>query len=94
MKKLSIKSVFVLIGFMLVCSSANAAIGGKIKSFFGNELAQFHSRGLFLIGGVVIAGILSYFVRNLFDKEEETDRVHRPLNHTVHHRRHHHKIIK
>jgi hypothetical protein len=94
MKTISNKALLILAGLMLLCSgSIEAGIIDKFKEFAGAEFNNF--QGLYIMSGVIIAGLVIYILVNHFGKEEEQRNVRHGANYT-HHRRHqhHHRIVK
>ncbi|MCW3077564.1 MAG: hypothetical protein JWO32_2173 [Bacteroidetes bacterium] len=96
MKTKFFKAAHILVGFLLMTvSTANASIGEKFNKYVGNEFTNF--QGLYIIGGIVVASLVMYFIVNHLQKEEEHGVAHHGSHFSRHKRHvHHHasRIIK
>lgn len=96
--KLVIKRI-VLFNILLFSSLfANADFGGKLKDTLSKEFNSLI--GVYIMGGVIGAGLLIYFISNYFIKEKEDELPPDSLQHSQHnHLRHkmrhsHNKDVK
>ena len=74
----------------------SAGVTSEFSNAVTNELSNFHIQGLYVIAGIVTAGLVIYLLINHFGKEEKVEQ--RPLRraHYTTHRRHQHQrsVIK
>ena len=80
MKTVTIKAILILGGLMLASEGLFAGAGKALKNSISNELSNFHVQGLYVIGGIVVAGLVSYILINHFRKEEEKPLIHPKKN--------------
>lgn len=97
MKTTTLKAFMILVGLMLVnIQTMSAGVIGDISKFAGEQMSNFNMRGLWVIGGVVGAGLLIYIISNHLTKEKDEQPVGQnnhigKRNHQRYHDRH---IIK
>ena len=93
MKTPSFRAELILLGLLLINKGLFAGAGNELKNSLSNELSNFHIQGLYVIGGIIIAGLLSYILFNHFRKEE-TKPLIRPKTNYAQQRRAHLKALK
>jgi hypothetical protein len=93
MKTTTLKTALILGGLMLInAQSMNAGISDQLNHFIANELSNFHMQGLYVILGIIGAGLTFYFFSNRFIKDEKP--VRQRINYTQQRRQHHRAVIK
>ncbi len=91
MKTKTLRTALILGGLMLVgIQNMSAVTGDEFKQLVSNELSNFHMQGLYVILGIIGAGLTFYFFSNRFIKDEKP--VRHKINYT-HQRRHHHRTV-
>ncbi len=96
MKTTTLKAQLILIGSMLIGSQRmSAGVIDNVKKIVGDEMSSFNMTGLFIIAGVVGAGLLVYIISNHLIKEKDDENVvpHHHVNRHHHHRHHHTRPI-
>ncbi len=93
MKTSTLKAILILGGLMLTgIQSMQAGITDQFNNSISNELSHFHVQGLFVIFGIVAAGLTFYFLTHKSVNEEKTIR-HR-ISYSQQRRQHHRAVIK
>ena len=72
--------------------SLQASTANEFISLMGVELSHFHVQGLYVIGGIIAAGLAFYFVTHKFGKEEKP--VRQKISFSQQRRQHHRVVIK
>lgn len=72
--------------------SLHAGVMDKFNKFAGTEFTSL--RGLYIMGGIIIASLVVYLLTNHFSKEDKAE-AREDLSKTYHRRsHHHHRVIK
>ena len=92
MKTSTIKALLIFTGSMLIgTGTLSAGVANEFSSAVTNELSNFHIQGLYVIAGIVTAGLVIYLFVNHFGKEEKEEQRPFRRGHYHTHRRHHHQ---
>lgn len=93
MKNLNLKAILILGGLMLIGTESMQANGaGQFISSMSNELSHFHAQGLFVIAGIIAAGLSFYFLTHKMEKEEKP--LRQKVSYSQQRRQHHRAVIK
>ena len=93
MKTTTFKALLILGGLMLTgIQSMHAGITDQFSNSISNELSHFHIQGLFVIFGIVAAGLSFYFLTHKPVKEEGA--LRQKVSYTQQRRQHHRAVIK
>jgi hypothetical protein len=86
-KGMGIKRIFFLNILILSSFGAYADFGGKMKNELGKEFTSL--TGVYIIGGLVVAGLIIYLISNYVFKEKEEKLPDEAFQHSQHnHLRH------
>ena len=77
---------------MLIGTTAQAGITDQFSHSVSNELSNFHVQSIFVIVGIVSAGLAFYFLTHFVYKEEKPQR--QKVSYTQQRRQHHRAVIK
>ncbi len=92
MKTTSLKAFLILGGSMLIGGTMQAGITDQFIHSVSNELSNFHVQALFVIGGIIAAGLTFYFLTHFIYKEEKPQR--QKVSYSQQRRQHHRAVVK
>lgn len=93
MKTTTLKAFLIMGGSMLIgTETMNASVTDQFGHFVSNELSHFHFQALYVILGVIAAGLAFYFLSNKLNKEEKT--FNHKINYPQPRRQHHRSVVK
>lgn len=92
MKTTNLKAMSILAGLVLVnIQSMNADVVDNVKNVAGNSASSFNMMGLLVIGGIIGASLIVYFISNYTNNEKnESVMGHTGSAKKYSHPRHHH----
>lgn len=98
MKTTTFKAISILVGLMLVnTQNMSAGAVSKFQKFAGDQMSNFNTQGLLVIGGIIGASLVLYIISNhlIKDKDEEV-LVQKSQGGRQNHHRHHHarQVVK
>jgi hypothetical protein len=71
MKTTNFKAMAILTGLVLVnIQSMNADVVDNVKNVAGNSASSFNMMGLLVIGGIIGASLIVYFISNYTNNEK------------------------
>ncbi len=94
MKTTSFKALLILVGSLLISGNLSAGVGDQLSHSVSDELSHFHIQGLYVIGGIIVAGLLIYLLVNHFGKEEGKPFVRNRSNYAHNRRAQQRAIVK
>jgi hypothetical protein len=92
-KRLTLKRLALTLMLTFSALASQAGFTDKIKNTVSKDFNSF--QGIYIMGGIIVGGLLIYVVSNHMMKEKPEDKEATPTVHHSHHRHHrHHRVAK